>query len=117
MTRIAGRLLAALATMVLFTAVAAAQRGYEPPTGPTPRLPSGKVDFSGVWAKPYVPDMTKDGAGQKGTAVLPFTPWGDAEWKKYDAANGDYTGACLPFGMTRSVNSSVHMHVMLYGDY
>jgi hypothetical protein len=60
-------------------------------------LSSGKVDFSGVWQKPYVPDMTKDGTNQKGMPELPFTPWGEADWKKYDAADGDYTGACLPF--------------------
>jgi hypothetical protein len=117
MRRIAGSLLAVLATVVVLQVVVAAQRDYQPPAGPTPRLPSGKVDFSGVWAKPYVPDMTKDAAGQKGTAVLPFTPWGEAEWKKYDAANGDYTGACLPFGMTRSVNTPEPMQIMQSDKY
>jgi len=32
--------------------------------------------------------MSKDGRGQQGFADLPFTPWGEAEWKAYDAANG-----------------------------
>lgn len=36
--------------------------------------------------------MAKDGKNQKGTP-LPFMAWGETEWKKYDAANGDYTGA------------------------
>jgi hypothetical protein len=98
-------------------AVATAQRGYQPPPGPTPRTASGKVDFSGVWTKPYVPDMTKDGKDQKGTPVLPFTPWGEAEWKKYDAAQGDYTGSCLPFGMTRSVNTPEPMQIMQSDTY
>ena len=68
-------------------------QAFQPPTGPTPRTPSGKVDFSGVWAKPYVPDMTKDGANQKGMAVLPFTPWGEMEWKNYDEAVSSWSTA------------------------
>jgi hypothetical protein len=92
--------------------LAAGQQDHRPPVGPTPRTPSGKVDFSGVWEKPYVPDMSQDGKGQKGSRDLPFTPWGEAEWKNYDAANGDYTGACLPFGMTRSMNTPEPMQFM-----
>jgi len=115
--RVAAGLLTVVATMAVLPAVAVAQRGYQPPAGPTPRLSSGKVDFSGVWAKPYVPDMAKDGPNQKGTAELPFTSWGEAEWKKYDAANGDYTGACLPFGMTRSVNTPEPMQIMQSDKY
>ena len=75
------------------------------------------MDFSGVWEKPYVPDMSQDGKGQKGHPDLPFTPWGEAEWKTYDAANGDYTGACLPFGMTRSMNTPEPMQFMQSDKY
>lgn len=70
-----------------------------------PRLPDGKPDLSGVWQRPYVPDMTKNAAGQQGMAELPFTPWGLDNWKKYDAAKYDYTAHCLPLGLTRSMNS------------
>src|SRR6185312_9892760 len=49
---------------------------YQPLNGPTSRIAKGKVDFSGVWEKPYVFDMIKDGRNQKGFAELPFTPWG-----------------------------------------
>lgn len=110
-------LIAILALGVTLPSTAAAQRDYKPPEGPTPRTASGKVDFGGVWAKPYVPDMTKDGKDQKGMPQLPFTPWGEAEWKKYDAANGDYTGACLPFGMTRSVNTPEPMQIVQTDKY
>jgi len=117
MRRAAGQLLALFAVAAFLPAPVAAQRDYQPPSGPTPRTAAGKVDFSGVWAKPYVPDMTKDGKDQKGMAVLPFTPWGEAEWKKYDAAEGDYTGACLPFGMTRSVNTPEPMQILQNDKY
>jgi hypothetical protein len=94
-----------------------AQKDYKPPVGPTPRTASGKVDFSGVWAKAYVPDMTKDGKDQKGAGELPFTPWGAEDWKKYDAAEGDYTGSCLPFGLTRSINTPEPMQIMQSDKY
>jgi hypothetical protein len=109
--------LVALAAAGVCSQRVAGQREFKPPVGSTPRLPSGKVDFSGVWQKPYVPDMTKDGKDQKGYAELPFTPWGEAEWKSYDAAEGDYTGSCLPFGMTRSVNTPEPMQIMQSDKY
>jgi len=94
--------------LVLGCTIAAQQTAPKP----APRLPSGKPDLSGVWARPYVPDMSKNGRNQKGAAELPFTPAGLAEWKAYDAANGDYTGSCLPFGMTRSFNSPYPMQIV-----
>ena len=116
-TRFVASLLIALALASCVPVPAAGQQEYQPPAGPTPRTASGKVDFSGVWQKPYVPDLTKDGKDHKGVAELPFTPWGEAEWKKYDAAEGDYTGACLPFGMTRSVNTPEPMQIMQSDTY
>jgi hypothetical protein len=111
-------------TAVAFVALSAAtpafgQRGYKPPAGPTPKLPNGKPDFSGLWQRPYTPDMTKDSPRpgpdsptQKGMAELPFTDWGLSQWKSYDAANGDYTGQCLPFGLVRSINSPDPVQIM-----
>jgi hypothetical protein len=79
---------------------------------PAPRLPGGKPDLSGVWEKPYVPDMTKNSKNQRGYSELPFTPAGLKDWQSYDAANGDYTGSCLPFGMTRSFNSPYPLEIV-----
>ncbi len=73
--------------------------------GSIPRLPDGKPDFSGVWQHPYVPDMTKNTPSQTGMAELPYTTAGLAAWKAYDAAGYDYTGHCMPQGLTRSMNS------------
>jgi len=116
-TKRAATLVAGLALMGAFVQPLGAQRDFKPPEGPAPRLPSGKPDFSGVWSKPYVPDMTKNGKDQKGYPDLPFTAWGENEWKTYDAAEGDYTGSCLPFGMTRSVNTPEPMQIMQSDKY
>src|SRR5262245_44795365 len=96
----------------LAPASAAAQAGAAKKTlntnGPTPRLPNGKPDFRGTWARPYTPDITKsfvnrDGTSNKGEPTLPFTPWGQKQWDSYDAEkNGDYAGSCMPFGWIRS---------------
>ena len=94
------------------------QRGPQAPTGPAPRLTSGKPDLSGLWNQPYVPDMTRiNGTTQIGMGQLPFTEWGEKEWKSYDPVkNGDYTGNCYPFGMSRSINSPHPIQIMQKDD-
>ena len=89
----------ALAAVLFYSVIPlAAQSGI-------PRLPNGKPDFSGVWEHPYVPDMEKNSPNQQGAGSLPFTAEGAAIWQKYDAAKFDYTGRCLPMGLTRLMNS------------
>lgn len=99
------------------------------PAGPTPRLANGKPDMSGLWANPYTPNMAREGTvldpmtrqpltfARKGEVLadavdprrtfdLPYTDWGLKHWKEYDPVNkGDYAGTCLPFGMSRNINS------------
>jgi hypothetical protein len=81
------------------------------PTGPTPRAADGKPDLSGLWFRPYTPNMASGPAKENrqgdptGPKELPFTAAGKAIWDKYEAGDGDYTGACLPFGLMRSMNS------------
>ena len=105
-----------------------------PADGP-PRRADGKPDLSGVWMPPYVPDMTVNRRDQRGyaeapfspddtpqvrqalaakgnRAELPFTPWGLADWSAYDAASGDYTGSCFPFGLQRSINAPYPFQIM-----
>jgi hypothetical protein len=105
-----------------------------PPAGPAPRLPNGKPDLSGHWTNPYTPDMGARGSvldpktrmplqiARLGEALpdarpsatgrgsrtydLPYTERGLKQWKEYDPVNnGDYAGTCLPFGMSRNINS------------
>src|SRR5688572_24322807 len=90
---------------------------YVPPTGPPPRLSNGKVDFSGVWDHAYVPDMARTSAAnprlQTGPRELPYTPAGLKNIEAYDPErDGDYTGMCMPFGLTRSVNAPSPMQIM-----
>src|SRR6202142_3032731 len=77
-----------------------------------PRMPDGKPNMNGVWQHPYVSDMTKDAKDQKGAGELPFTPWGANDFKTYDPAKFDYTGHCLPFGLTRLVNTPMPMEIV-----
>lgn len=72
-----------------------------------PRTASGKPDLNGVWEFPYVADMSGKGNGrnQIGAGDLPYTPAGKLNFDRYDPSEGDYTGACLPFGHVRSMNS------------
>ena len=94
-----------------------AERGPTAPTGPAPRLPNGRPDMSGIWDKPYVPDMTQPRLDHKGIAELPFTPSGLKNWANYDPVDGDYTGNCMPFGFPRSINGPFPMRIMQNDTY
>ncbi|HEY3825255.1 MAG TPA: hypothetical protein VGL82_11900 [Bryobacteraceae bacterium] len=109
--------------------------GPKPPEGPTPRTADGKPDLSGLWERPYTPDMSAFGRNQspdpslpddpaakpnpnaRAKKVLPFSALGKKEWDAYDAANGDYTGSCMPFGLTRSINSPDPLQIMQNPKY
>src|SRR6202050_1385485 len=83
-----------------------------------PRMPDGKPNLNGIWDHPYVPDVTKDGANQKGAGELPFTPSGADNFKNYDVSKFDYTGHCLPFGLMRSMNVGGYpIQIVQYGNY
>jgi hypothetical protein len=127
---VAGTLVAALSVGVFGQATGSGPSGDGPP-----RRADGKPDLSGVWMPPYVPDMTVNKRDQRGYAEAPFTPddtpqaraafaakgnkaelpftaWALADWSKYDAASGDYTGSCFPFGLQRSVNAPYPFQIM-----
>jgi hypothetical protein len=81
---------------------------YRPPEGPAPVTPWGKPDLNGVWQRPYVPDIQR----AMGGAPLPFTEWGKQQWESYKPEEGDYTGACLPFGHSRAMGSPDPIQIM-----
>jgi hypothetical protein len=92
-----------LAGLLLFVPLfAAAQNKKIDMNGPAPRLPNGKPSMAGVWGQVRRADVT-DKRIPGYVAELPYTDWGRKQWESYDARKGDYTGTCLPFGMSRTV--------------
>jgi hypothetical protein len=75
-----------------------------PPPPPDPNAPGGGRGGRG-------------GGGGGSPRVLPYTAWGANDWKNYSPDNGDYTGACLPFGLMRSINSPDPLQVMQDGPF
>jgi hypothetical protein len=51
------------------------------------------------------------------TYDLPYTDRGLKQWKEYDPVNkGDYAGTCLPFGMSRNINSPHGLQMVQNND-
>lgn len=98
-------LIAACASLLLVAGLA--QQAFAQAGAAIPRLASGKPDLNGIWEFPYVPNMAAKGNGKtmSGPGELPFTAAGKKNFETYDSSKGDYTGACLPFGHVRSMNS------------
>ncbi|HUK36680.1 MAG TPA: hypothetical protein VLV86_22345, partial [Vicinamibacterales bacterium] len=131
-----------VAAVFVTSPIPSAQRGRggapAAPAGPTPRLANGKPDLSGHWANPYTPNMAMrvvdpvtrgplkfarqgealtDAVDPKRTFDLPYTDWGLKKWKEYDpVGKGDYTGNCLPFGMSRNINSPHGLQILQSPD-
>ena len=93
------------ALIFLSAALAAAAQSSD-----IPRFADGKPDFNGVWDHPRVADVTRNsnecaantpGCKQIGTGPLPFTEWGQQQWKTKDQ-RVDYSARCLPWGYTRA---------------
>lgn len=86
--------------------------------GEIPRLSDGKPDFNGIWDKPRIADITRDGqvcgaasegCVQEGAGELPYTDWGRAQWEGY---HNDWTAYCLPWGYTRAWQTSYPVEIV-----
>ena len=54
---------------------------------------------------------------QARTFDLPYTEWGLKQWIEYDPVKkGDYAGTCMPFGMSRNINSPHGVQVIHHPD-
>jgi hypothetical protein len=69
-------------------------RGPSAPTGPTPRMPDGKVDLQGVWT----PGLSFGTMGQ-----VSLQPWAEKVYQERRAtlSKDDPEGHCLPAGVPR----------------
>src|SRR5262249_28552978 len=81
---------------------AAPQQRPQPdvPTGPAPRMPDGKMDFSGNWA----PNAIRQNINLASVGgEPPMLPWAEAEYKKHkgDISKDDPEARCLPPGVPR----------------
>ena len=96
-------MLSALAVLLALMAVSAEpslaqQRRQPPPTGPTPRLPDGKPDLSGIWnGGGPVGDIAQ---GLAKGETIPLLPSAEAIMKARQSKD-DPEANCLPTGIPR----------------
>ncbi len=71
---------------------------YQPPTGPAPRMPDGKIDFSGNWA-PNAIQQNINLASVGGEP--PMLPWAEKVYQdhKSNISKDDPEARCLPPGV------------------
>jgi hypothetical protein len=110
---------AAAAMAALLSLAPAAGQSGAPKASDIPRLANGKPDFNGVWDRPRVGDVTKDGKGcgsqskgctQKGSGELSFTASGLEQWK--DENRFDYSAYCQPWGYTRATQTEYPIEII-----
>ena len=77
-----------------------AKKGPPAPQGPTPRLPNGRADFSGLWRPGDIYLIEDISLGLKPGETVPLNDWAKEEMKKHLSRN-DPEANCLPTGVPR----------------
>jgi len=72
--------------------------------------------MSGVWGQVRRADVTNK-AIPGYVPELPYTEWGKKQWDEYTADKGDYTGTCLPFGLSRTLYGPHPIQIIQDNDY
>ncbi len=98
--------------------------GYQPPTGPAPRMADGKVDFSGNWAPNAIGqnvNLAGTGLGNANKAGVgmepPMLPWAEKLYMDRSAtiSKDDPEALCLPPGVPR-MSTTPYPWTMMQND-
>ena len=87
---------------------------YQPPTSPTPRMPDGKVDFSGNWA----PNAIRQNINLASVGgEPPMLPWAEKLYqeRKESKSKDDPEARCLPPGVPR-MSTTPYPWTMIQND-
>src|SRR5258708_4685892 len=97
-------------------------RGPAPPTGPAPRLASGRIDFTGVWRPGDIFLIEDISLGLKSGDTISLKPAAERLMKKHESKE-DPEANCLPTGVPRHapypwkiVETPTHIYFLFEGN-
>ena len=109
----------ALATVLASAPAVAQSAAAKSQSSNIPRLADGKANFNGLWDRPRIVDVTRNGntcgsgsqgCKQEGSGELSYTAWGLEQWK--DEHKFDYAAYCQPWGYTRAWQTEYPVEIL-----